>query len=137
MVSIGISLTNYENFMKCWRIFYIFCAWLFLTHFFQIWLHCKYIRPHYDGTLAIHRSSTTIHSRYQLQCIIWKFLISKLRSCYQCTWSYAILYIWRITILDCNVYNESNLTSYYQLTWDFGIKVKIFIKSLHKECAAY
>ena len=100
-------------------------------------LHCKYIRPHYDGTLAIHRSSTTIHCRDQLQCIIWKFLIFELRSCYQCTGSYAILYIWRITILDCNVYNESNLTSYYQLTWDFGIKVKIFIKATHKEGVAY
>ena len=38
-------------------------------------LHCKYIRPHYDGTLAIHRSTTTIHCRYQLQCSIWKFPI--------------------------------------------------------------
>ena len=31
MVSIGISLINYENVMKCWRIFYIFCAWLFFN----------------------------------------------------------------------------------------------------------
>ena len=31
---------------------------------FNLWIlsdcmHCKYIRPHYDGTLAIHRSGTT------------------------------------------------------------------------------
>ena len=38
-------------------------------------LHCKYIRPDYDGTLAIHRSSTMIPCRDQLQCKIWKFLI--------------------------------------------------------------
>ena len=42
---------------------------------FTLCVHCKYIRPDYDGTLAIHRSSTTIHRRYQLQCKIWKLLI--------------------------------------------------------------
>ena len=39
-------------------------------------IHCKYIRPDYDGTLAIHRSSTMIPCRHWLQCKIWKFLIS-------------------------------------------------------------
>ena len=38
-------------------------------------LHCKYIRPDYDGTLAIQSSSTMIHCRDQLQRKIWKFLI--------------------------------------------------------------
>ena len=38
-------------------------------------VHCKYIRPDYDGTLAIHSSSTMIHCRDQLQRKIWKFLI--------------------------------------------------------------
>ena len=38
-------------------------------------LHCKYIRRNYDGTLAIHRSSTMIPCRDQLQCSTWKFLI--------------------------------------------------------------
>ena len=33
MVSIGVKLINYENIMKCWRIFYIFCAQLFLDPF--------------------------------------------------------------------------------------------------------
>ena len=38
-------------------------------------LHCKYIQPDYDGTPAIHSSSTMIHRRDQLQCKVWKFLI--------------------------------------------------------------
>ena len=38
-------------------------------------LHCKYIRRNYDGTLAIHRSTTMIPCRDQLQCSTWKFLI--------------------------------------------------------------
>ena len=38
-------------------------------------LHCKYIRPDYDGTLAIHSSSTMIPCTNWLQCNIWKFLI--------------------------------------------------------------
>ena len=38
-------------------------------------VHCKYIQPDYDGTLAIHISSTMIHCRDQLQHKIWKFLI--------------------------------------------------------------
>ena len=41
----------------------------------RILLHCKYIRPDYDGTPAIHSSSTMIPRRDQLQCKIWKFLI--------------------------------------------------------------
>ena len=41
----------------------------------RIFPHCKYIRPDYDGTLAIHSSSTMIHCRDQLQRKIWKFLI--------------------------------------------------------------
>ena len=39
------------------------------------YLHCKYIRPDYDGTLAIHRSGTMIPCRDQLQCKIWEFPI--------------------------------------------------------------
>ena len=38
-------------------------------------VHCKYIRPDYDGTLAIHRSGTIIPCRDQLQCKIWEFPI--------------------------------------------------------------
>ena len=38
-------------------------------------IHCKYIRPDYDGTLAIHSSSTMIPCTHWLQCKIWKFLI--------------------------------------------------------------
>ena len=41
----------------------------------QFHLHCKYLRPDYDGTLAIHSNSTMVHRRDQLQCKIWKFLI--------------------------------------------------------------
>ena len=32
--------------------------------------HCKYLRPHYDGIAAIHRTGTMIACRFLLQCII-------------------------------------------------------------------
>ena len=84
-------------------------------------LHCKYIRRNYDGTLAIHRSSTTIPCRFQLQCSIWKVLIWNSKISSKVIVGSQFRYTWSITILDCNVYNESNLTSYYQSTGDSGI----------------
>ena len=38
------------------------------------------IRPDYDGTLAIHSSSTMFHCRDQLQRKKWKFLIQNSRT---------------------------------------------------------
>ena len=142
LVRIPKTMTNSASKPAAWNMSVIRSHFLFpliqsLTSLSLSFLaHCKYIRRNYDGTLAIHRSSTTIPCRVQLQCSIWKVLIWNSKISSKVIVGSQFRYTWSITILDCNVYNESNLTSYYQLTWDFGIKVKIFI-TLHKKGAAY
>ena len=59
-------------------------------------VHCKYIRPDYDGTLAIHRSSTMIHCRLQLQCSIGKVLIQNCKTSDQLKWQNTISKIVKI-----------------------------------------
>ena len=105
-----------------------FFCWACAAH-----LHCKYIRPHYDGTLAIHRSSTTIPCRFQLQCSIWKVLIWNSKISSKVIVGSQFRYTWSITILDCNVYNESNLTSYYQSLEILGLKSKFSLNHYIKK----